>query len=1114
MSSLALPDLSVLSAARDAVLGGIAGLADALPESPEGITASLTGGTATLSASVSIDADALTGSLAGSLEALVGQLPSGGLDQVQALVDGVSAALAAIEPAREALLSGGSLRDVKALVLDQVGDPTARVAEVVSRLAEALPAEAVEPLQELVEAITGFESSGSTDPVEIGAFLVRGFVGVPADLLDGPRAAVEGFFGGIDALVDAADVTALGTELAGIAADLTAAEAAIVALDVGDVAAHAALAANLGALRDRLLALRTSLLALANGLSTGLAALDLSALTGPLAAALAAVPEIRIPRPNDYVEIVIEPIRSLRVMIEAMSPAQVAQALAGLRAYVQESLAGLGAAQALEQMLAPLGQVGEAISGLGLDDLRDALSDALDGIGDAVGEVTGALDSVRGELVAALDTAGDALGVVSSAGADVQQAMGDIAAAVEAAAGGISLVELRDQGLAVLGGLESSLGQFQATIEGGLAELESLLGQLGEVDLRSAAQVAFDLMDTITEALRSIDLTLLPDAAVQEVKTTLTSALGDIDLSPVRATLDEALDAAPFELLDELTARMEALAGELESFSPGGLLEPLVAPFDEVVGTLVQLDPARLLDPVIDELQSLQTAAGLSPVALLQPLDAPLASAREALEALDPTTLLQPLDEPYGALLELLEKLDIRPFLEELDGLFLEWLQEGLGSLQQLGDAFGGAAGVKALADGSAGTGTGPDPIGFMPGDVLRPVQDLYEKVVGLVDGLPADTLLAAFEEVRSRLVGALDLVSPAGLAAGIDGRLREARAGFDFVSDFALVEELFARYSALRISFDAMDEVSVPAGAQASFELSASLVVELDPEPLLAPVRAALLDLRAAAASLTGALDVGPLAASFGPVAAGLQRLVPDFLREPLTADGIRAQLDELNPGRLADEVNAEFELLLRASTAFGETLVAELPQLAQALAEGATRGLPAVLGEAFETLYGPLREQVEALNPATLAAELETAVYAPIRASLDSLSLAGILEDAGLTAKLAEVTGTLEGVVAELGELRHSLASAWQTAQDNVLAVSPQTVRAELDGAFTAAAGLIASIDLRGIADELREAFSHLADEVDEVLADVIEALQAMVDAIPAGIEGVEVNVSVTTG
>lgn len=1115
MSSLALPNLAAFSGARDAVLGGLAGLADALPADGAGIAAALTERTTTLGASLRLDAGALTAPVSGPLEALAASLPSGGLEQVQALVDGVTAALDAIEPARRALLADGALRDVKALVLEQVGDPTARVEEVVSRLADALPASALEPLQELVGAIASFEASGSLDPVEIGAFLARGVVGVPVDLLDGPAAAVQGFLAGIDALVDAGDVAAVGTELAGIGADLAAAETAVLALDVGDPAAHAALAARLGALRDRLLALRASLLGLANGLTAGIAALDLSALTGPLQAALAAVPEVRLPRPDDYVRVVLEPIRSLRVTMEATSPAQVAEALAGLRAYVTESLAGLGAAEALEQMLAPLRSVGEAISGIGLDDLRAALSDALGGVGDAIGEVTGALDGVREELVSGLEAAAAALDAVTAAGGEVQQALGDVAPAVDAAASGIPLAELREQGLAVIGSLESTLGGFQETMEGGLGELETLLAQLSEFDLRSAAQPAFDVMDAVTEALRSIDLTLLPDAAVQEVKSALSSALGDIDLAPVRATLDEALGGVPFDLLDELSAGMEAFAEKLQSFSPAGLLEPLVEPFDAVVGALVQLDPARLLDPVIEELRSLQVAAaGLSSERLLQPLDAPLAAARGALEALDPAVLLEPLQAPYAALLELLDKLDVRPFVDELDGLFLEWLEEGLGSLQSLGGAFSGATGVKAIADAAAATGTGPDPLGFMPGDVLRPVQDLYAKVVGLVDDLPAETLLAAFEDVRSRLVATLELVSPAGLAAGLHERLRAARAGFDLVADFTLVEELHARYSALRIAFDAVDEVRVPGGAQADFALSASLVVDLDPGRVLQPVRTALSDLGSAAAALAGALDVAPLAGAFGPLADRLRQALPPFLREPLTADGIRAELAALDPGRIADEVNAEFELLLRASTAFGEILVAELPQLGTALAEGTTRGLPAAVKEAFEAVYGPLRTQVEALDPTTLAAELETAVYAPIRAALGGLSLAGIVEDAGVTAKLAEVTSTFEGVVGQLQGLRTSLASAWQAVQANVLAVSPQAVRADLDGAFTAAAGLVASVDLQSIADELRTVFSRLADEVDEVLADVIEALQAMVDAIPAGIEGVKVNVSASVG
>jgi hypothetical protein len=1115
MSALALPDLSALEDARGTVLGGISALADALLGDPEALTASLTGGTAKLSASVALDADALTGPLQEGLAGLTDSLPSGGLDGVQALVEGVGKALAVVEPLREVLLSGTTLRDLRDVVLDQVGDPTERLGEVLTRLGGALPTEVIEPLSDLVEAITSFEGLASPDPTELGAFLARGLLGVPADLIDGPRAALDGFLAGIDALVDADAVAALEVELQGIAADLTAVTAAIEALDVEDIAGHAALAASLGSLRDRMLALRASLLALATGLSSGLAALDASALIDPLAAALGSVPEVRLPRADDFSDLVLEPIRAFRATIEATTPAQVAQAIAGLRAYVQESLAGLGAVEVLEQVLAPLASVGEAIEGMGLDALRDELSDALGGVGDAIGEVTGAIDGVRGRLVDALGTAADALSVVRDAGGELQTVLGDVAQAVESAAGGISLVDLRDQGLAVIGELETALGDVQSVVEGGAGQLEALLAQLDEIDLRAAAQVAFDVIDTITEALRSIDVTLLPDAAVQELKSVLSSALGEIDLAPLRATLDEALDGVPFGLLDELSAKLDELAAELESLSPGGLLEPLEAPFDEVVGALVRLDPAALLDPVIVELEGLQAqAAALSPATLLAPLDAPLASAREALETFDPATLLEPLNEPYAKLRELFDRLDVRPFLDELDGFFFEWLEQGLGGLQQLGDAFGGAGGVKEFADAAAGAVTGPDPIGFMPGDILRPVEDVYDRIVGLLDALPAETLVAGFEELRSGIVGTLDQIAPSRLAAVVESRIAELRAGFDVVGDFAVVEELYARYDTLRFSFDAIDEARVPGGAQASFQLSTSLVLELDPEAVLAPVRASLATLRADGVSAVASIDTSVLATPFGPVAARLDRIVPQVLREPLTVDAIRAHLAALDPGLIADEVNAEFEACLLATAKFSEVLIAELPLLAQALATGTTSALPAAFREAFDGVYGPLFEQLDALDPASLAVELEAEVYAPIRASLEGLSLSSIIDDAGLTAQLDAVASTVAGVAAELAELRASLGSAWVTVQENVLAVSPATVRAELDGAFTNAAQLIASIDLRAIADAVREAFTGLADEVDVVLANVVEALRELVDAIPAGIEGVSVSADVQVG
>jgi hypothetical protein len=174
----------------------------------------------------------------------------------------------------------------------------------------------------------------------------------------------------------------------------------------------------------------------------------------------------------------------------------------------------------------------------------------------------------------------------------------------------------------------------------------------------------------------------------------------------------------------------------------------------------------------------------------------------------------------------------------------------------------------------------------------------------------------------------------------------------------------------------------------------------------------------------------------------------------------------------------------------------------------------LSGMLRGAFTAAYEPLRVQLQTLDPAGLEADLDAQVYAPIRAALDSLSLEGILGDAQVTEKLDAAKAGLDGVLDGLRALEEAVGGAYDTAVQNVVAVSPATLQADLQAAYAPVPEALAGLDLGGLSEELEAQLERLADQIGIVLEQVLAAIEAMVAAIPDGIEGVDAQVDIRVG
>ena len=211
---------------------------------------------------------------------------------------------------------------------------------------------------------------------------------------------------------------------------------------------------------------------------------------------------------------------------------------------------------------------------------------------------------------------------------------------------------------------------------------------------------------------------------------------------------------------------------------------------------------------------------------------------------------------------------------------------------------------------------------------------------------------------------------------------------------------------------------------------------------------------------------------------------------------------------------MNAEFDALVAKILRFAEVFAAELPQVVATLGDRMEHALSGMLRGAFAAVYEPLRTQLETLDPAGLEADLDAQVYAPIRALLDSLSVEAILGEAQVTQKLGAARAGLDGVLDGIRELEETVGGAYDTAVQNVVAVSPATLQADLQNAYAPVAAALAGLDLGGLSTELEAELERLADQIGTVLEQVLAALEAMVAAIPDGIEGVDAQVDIRVG
>jgi hypothetical protein len=552
-------------------------------------------------------------------------------------------------------------------------------------------------------------------------------------------------------------------------------------------------------------------------------------------------------------------------------------------------------------------------------------------------------------------------------------------------------------------------------------------------------------------------------------------------LGPINGVLDEAN-----ALLDQLNARtllaplytqIESLQAMLQTLAPGRLLAPLQALFDGSLGLLNRLDPAQWVAPLNDlyaQIDRLISVVDITPV--MDELDRKqrelLGKARDAiLNGFDALNLPAPLD---GFLAQM------RPIIElATDALFGDPDTQ----LKQIGLAIRQQVRLSTL---------------------FAPLDDLFLRLVALVEGVPPADLVTAMNTLRQSIGVGLEVLNPQALIA----QLRAAYGRLQEIAPASLLGQTLS-LSSLKAYFAVQAETAPPARSGDVLAVSARFDAVLSvttPGPsgsryaALAARHARLLD---SLRRRINALDHSAASGHYAALRANLDRVLPDFLRQPapLTHAEILAGLARMRPSAKLAPVEELFTRFLQQLQPYEEAIEPAVNGFFGALREIVLLLNPLSLRDAVASIYAAIRQKTRILDPAQLTAAIN-AILEPIKTAVGALSPAAFA--ARLDASYNNVVGTVSGVLrALLDDLVGVIDGQLRTLRAGLRAVLDQ-LKAALDVALAAVQALLGQIEdliFVEIIERLGQVIDNLGVSFDQELDRVANAFDEMLAAIPLG-------------
>lgn len=869
-----------------------------------------------------------------------------------------------------------------------------------------------------------------------------------------------------------------------------------------------ALVAELERVREEMTALRTSMEEALTQARERLNALSGRDLAEPLTRALRGLGEIRLVEVDPTDGKLLELISSLADSLERFDLAGSAGQFTAMLREANQAMRSFDlsnrlkeAIAALEQVKSFCGRVEQARTRI-LVALQQVLGEAETALHQARQAVDAIKQGLESELGAVRDGVAEVKSQAQALSQTLQQWLADAAGALEEAR--LALSGPDGKGGAVgqfqkaLADLRQAVANLQPEmIEGEVEQgLQAVVQQLEELHFTGPVELALQVVEELHEKIEAIpfhDLNDLARGAIAVAKALLIQE-AEKRLPPVKEELLTRFRMLRTEGPDKVLAAAEAqwqkAMALVDPLDPGAWVEAADSAYRQVAGQLEAVEPARLLQPLADgQARLVGWVEGIDPERLLVPVQDGFESLKEQTDRLDPTAILEQVRALQQQLEEALDRLDPESLIDRLV-LVLTRLQAAIRTLDP-------EAILQPIRQAAHTVGTTIE--------ALDP-EWLFEALVELANAMErmlADLTDQATEALAQWLDQALEPIArlAESLTAPVTEALAELERAVAGLSPGALAQML--RKEAYLQLKHAVEAAVAPEERQAALARVKSLIRELDPNRLLAPLLAVhdevvqiVQELRTGwESAVNGLTDLA------GAARGAILRVLPPWAAErPILRDRIIEHIRQSGLGKLVGELKRAYEPLRRIRRETPKQ-VAELERLVrEAVAELAVPGFDsAALGTALQEACAAVREQlVASLSLGELETELGEMGEAvqQLIAAFDPRFLA-----TATAPVLEEVRQALQAL-----DPAPLIATLDQIYTGQVLpmvdGLSPRAlVEPELTDLFKASKAKLHDLNLRHLARPALKELDRLGQELERELDRLFDRVKALPEAIPVG-------------
>jgi len=721
---------------------------------------------------------------------------------------------------------------------------------------------------------------------------------------------------------------------------------------------------------------------------------------------------------------------------------EVATTAQGIVKDIESGLTGV----ALEVQSAFAG-IGQAIAGIGLDDLRNQLTAQIAQFGEQLRrDIEQAFAPARDGIHTAIDAVSNALD-----GFDPEQIVDALHQVIDGIAG-------------VLNGPE-----VKAAIDAVKQAVDAVVETLKSASFEPVTDEVVKLIGSMKDGLKAIIDKDLNDATKAALGAAMSVLPGDLHpvTDPLVADFDDLVTAGPLAVLASVKDAPKRVLDEAKRFEPAALVgDQLSAPYRALLDRAGKFKAAQLFAAADAELERarqrlLHTA---NPGRALEPLRAPVQQLFAKLDAFSPSALLQPLtDKVQQTVAQIIDASPVDEILGAINGVFdavndvLDFVKKIQSVANRIGQVF------DALANADAQLDAWRDGLlAKLPDGANASVQGALMNLNGALDAIRHPDMLAALDAASANVLTELDALDPATRLNGIVtayGRLANRVTALSASPTKDAAQQVLNRFNPtqpahsapLRLGDDLRNAIASARGQLVTLSHDWTETVD------------GLADLRNVGSGSVRDL----LSAELDPALQPVRFIFTTLGNLAAPVNGVAQTLSELIT-TLTDRIDALVN---------GPGSLSAIGGAVQEVVDALRNIDLSFIGRSLDEVLRSVRDQLRTIDPARLADELD----ATFAQALSGLSLATIIPAADIAA----------------------LDQAWQSVVDKLRQLDPgklveQVVQPVYDQTVLP---LLDAFDLTPVFSALIDFLNSLKDELGSGLDEVNTAYQSLIALRPGG-------------